>query len=123
MGLKAEIDADVVDAFNELDDIPFFITIYYESGGTFDASQGVTINRQTISGQWRGVRAENSSKSLIDFPTDKTMITIIFIASEMPFTIVDNIQYYLTIDGINYEVKAIDIDPADITYTFVAVEM
>ena len=51
------------------------------------------------------------------------MITIIFIASEMPFTIVDNIQYYLTIDGINYEVKAIDIDPADITYTFVAVEM
>jgi hypothetical protein len=122
MSLIEELTADVVEAFDDLDDVVFNFTISYSSGGTFVASTQTVTGRNSGSGSWRGVELEFTEKDLRDLPVGKTVIGIMAIASEAPFVIDTNVNYTITVDGKKYITHKIKRDPAKVTYALVCIE-
>lgn len=120
MSLVGEFDSDIIETFNELDDIVFNFTISYDSVGDFDPIAGVSEKTETT-GSWRGIRDEFTEKDLDDFPVGKTAIKIIAISSEAPFIIDENVDYSILLFNKKYIVHSMKFDPANITCTLICI--
>ena len=122
MTLYSELNEDLIDAFEDLDEAVIDFTISYVSRGTFDAATQVRTNTRTVSGSWEGVQIGFNEKDIQDHSIGKTIIGIIAIRSQAPFTINTKENYTITIDDQEYLVKKIKKDPIAATYTFMCVE-
>lgn len=122
MSLYSELNEDLIDAFEDLDEAVIDFTISYVSRGTYDAASQMRINTRTVSGSWEGVQTNFSERDIKDFPIGKTVISVIAISSQAPFTINTKENYTITIDNQEYLVKRIKKDPINATYTFLGIE-
>lgn len=122
MSLIAEINSDLIDGFNDLDDLVKAYTISYNDPGLYDPAAGISSSTE-ISGPWRGIQIEYLEKDLTDEFVGKTVISILSLSYDRPFPIDNNINYSILFNGKNYIAKKIKQDPAFLTYQFVCIEL
>ena len=122
MTLYSELNADLLEAFTDLDEAVIDFTISYVSRGTYSAASQMRTNTRTISETWRGVQIDFNERDIKDAPIGKTVIGIIALASEAPFVINTKENYTITIDEQEYLVNKIKKDPINATYMFMGIE-
>ncbi len=117
MGLRSDIQTDIAAEFDgDLSDAVLQF-VMYEYTDTYNHREGSVIIDNRISGKWRGVFDNADKDKTQDQYTAPITTDVICLINERPF--IPHIDNILVLDsGLCFQIKTIDIDPAQATYTF-----